>query len=352
MGSGVSDDRAAEEALQAELGALLRDLGLLDDEAPSFEPAGDGNINWVRRVRSHSGRTVVVKHARPTLERFPQYRTSTKRIVFEHRYYEIARACDESRVCPSILYFDEARRLLVLKDLCDAERLDAVLLRGGDVDAALLELAAFLGRVHRSTWGDAGLAERFDNGAIQRLHGDHIFALPYEENDFPLPPDVAAHARRARADGVLREIAATAYRRYLEPRGALVHGDAQPGNILLAARGPTLLDAEIAHVGDPAFDLGTLLAHVWLARLAGRPATPAAGQAGSIWTAYRAALGGASRVRFDDVARYAGLEMMRRTIGAARVAAVESTAASLRAIDVADRLVRNPPRSTQGIDLP
>ena len=50
--------------------------------------------------------------------------------------------------------------------------------------------------------------------------------------------------------------------------------------------------------------------------------------------------------------RYAGLEMMRRTIGAARVAAVETAAASLRAIDVAERLVRSPPAHPEEISIP
>ena len=38
-----------------------------------------------------------------------------------------------------------------------------------------------------------------------------------------------------------------------------------------------------------------------------------------------------------------GLEVMRRTIGAARVGAVESDEASLRAIDLAERWISDPP---------
>lgn len=335
---------------EEQLGDLLRTLGLLDDDRPVFEPAGDGNINWVRRARSQTGRTVVIKHARPALERFPEYQTSTRRIVFEHLYYEIARRYDEDRVCPPIYYFDEAHRLLVLKDLGSAERLDDALLRGADLDPALTILTRFLGLVHAATRDDDRLVERFRNDDIQRLHGDHIFKLPYQENDFPLPPEVADRARELRRSGALEETAARAYHRYLEPHGALVHGDVQPGNVLLRSSGPTLLDAEIAHVGDPAFDVGTLLAHLWLARLVAPPRSPATDQASALWDAYTTASRTAV-VPFADVARYAGLEMMRRTIGAARVKAVESAEASLRAIDIAERLVQEPPKTPQEIDL-
>ena len=45
---------------------------------------------------------------------------------------------------------------------------------------------------------------------------------------------------------------------------ALVHGDLSPKNILVAAHGPILLDAECAWYGDPAFDLAFCLNHMLL----------------------------------------------------------------------------------------
>jgi hypothetical protein len=47
------------------------------------------------------------------------------------------------------------------------------------------------------------------------------------------------------------------------------------------------------------------------------------------------------------VARYAGLEVLRRTIGAARVAAVAGDAAGLAAIDLATVLIRRPPAGVE-----
>lgn len=335
------------------VGRVLCDARVWDDPEPEIEPAGDGNINWVRRLRSHvSGRTVVVKHARPALEKFPQYEASTERIVFENRYYELAQEHDDEDVCPRILWFDEARRLLVLEDLGDAERLDAALLRGAPVDDGLRTIARFLGRMHAATANDDSLPARFANDDIQRLHGDHIFSLPYEGDGFPVPEGVEDRASAIRQSAATREIAAAAYRRYLEPRGALVHADVQPGNILLRHDGPTLLDAEIAHVGDPAFDVGTLLAHVWLAQFVAPPMVGAAQQAETIWRAYQDAATPISDVTFAAVARYAGLEMMRRTIGAARVAAVETAAASLAAIDAAESLIHTPPTTPRESSLP
>lgn len=329
------DDRTLPDWLRA---AGLARAG----DAIVVETAGDGNVNWVRRARvPDRGVAWIVKQARPALERFPQYAASTERIVFEERWLAIARGLDDDAVCPAVLLFDAPARVLVLEDLGDAERLDHALLRGRDTTAALCAVARLLARVHAAT-RDPALAEHFRNEDMPTLHGEHVFRLPFGANDFPLEPALRARAERVWQDAELREIAARAYARYREPRGALVHGDVQAGNVLLpAAGGAKLLDAEIAHVGDPAFDVGTLLAHVLLAGLARDALGPAGEVAGTTWDAY-AGTADAHAPSFADVARYAGIEMLRRTIGAARVTAVADTRVALVAVDVAADLIRDP----------
>jgi 5-methylthioribose kinase len=332
---------------EANLPDYLAKLGFVGpDEAPAVEPAGDGNINWVRRARLRDGRSWIVKQARAELERFPQYQAPPERSVFEARYWALACEVDDAGICPRILHFDERERVLVLEDLGDAERLDQRLLRGGDGEPAARALGRFLGRVHAAT-RDPALAARFPNDGMRRLHGDHIFRLPFEAGAFPLEPAVARRARAVQGES-FRALARAAYDRYLEPHGALVHGDVQAGNVLLPPVGPKLLDAEIAHVGDPAFDLGTLLAHLFLPAVgAGEPrrALPAAAAA---WSAYCDAAG-TGAPRFEEAARYAGLELLRRTLGAARVPAVAGAEASLAAVERGERWARRPPADPSGL---
>lgn len=326
----------------------LRSIGLIEAGEPvSVEKAGDGNINWVRRVRRHppggAASSCIVKQARPALERFPQYQVSTERLVFEARWLEEARPFDTTGVCPAVHRVDAEQRVLVLEDLGDAERLDAALARGAEVGNAVVPLAAFLGRVHHGTRERPGLAERFRNEAMRRLHGDHIFVLPLRENDFALPPRTRERAEALWADRELVAIADAAYARYLEPRGALVHGDVQAGNVLLPAGRPKLLDAEIAHVGDPAFDLGMWVAHLMLPAAARGEPGRAREAIAAADAAYRVRLGGALEVPFAEAARHAGMEMLRRTIGAARVACVEAPEAGLAVLGQAVAWLREPP---------
>lgn len=99
----------------------------------------------------------------------------------------------------------------------------------------------------------AGTAQRED--LARRFANDHIF--------YPIrlePYLLATAARHPDCAARLSELVATTACNKL----ALVHGDLSPKNILLAARGPILLDAECAWYGDPAFDLAFCLNHMLL----------------------------------------------------------------------------------------
>jgi 5-methylthioribose kinase len=330
-----------ERLSEATLPGYLARAGLVSPGEPvAVEPLGDGNINWVRRFRTRSG-TRVVKQARPALERFPEYEVTTERLAFEARYYETVAGLDGGGICPRVIFFDSEASVLVLEDVAPAERLDAALARRADVAQAAAALGGFLGRVHAGT-RDRALAERFRNDEMRRLHGEHIFALPYRPNEFPLSPALRARSLALQSDGALVAAIDAAYARYLEPRGSLVHGDVQAGNVLLAARGPKLLDAEIAHVGDPAFDVGELFAHLLLPAVARAEAASARGAVQAAWSAYAEAFGADGRPGFEGAARYCGIELLRRTLGAARVAAVERDEAGLAVVEAGLRLVRRP----------
>ena len=63
------------------------------------------------------------------------------------------------------------------------------------------------------------------------------------------------------------------------------------------------------------------------------------------WAAYADAAEASGRASFAAAAVYAGIELLRRTLGAARVAAVERDDAGLAVVDAGLRLVQNPPAS-------
>ncbi|MCP3983325.1 MAG: phosphotransferase [bacterium] len=324
-------------------------LGLFGpDEDLQVEIAGDGNINWVRRASLPGGTSYIVKQARPALEKFPEYEVTTERLIFEARYLERVQPFDTDGICPKVIGFDPDERVLVLEDLSDCTRLDDALTEGLKSAASLQTLARFLARVHAATAKECGLAAAFENDAMRRLHGDHIFILPYLE-EFPAPPATTMRAAELRADRELAGIAREAYDTYLRPNGPLVHADVQATNILLGANGPKLIDAEIAHAGDPAFDIGTLIAHLVLPDAARGEPERAIPLTRAVWQAYRNECGPDATPLEADVIRYAGLELIRRTIGAARVRYVKEDEAGLRVLDLGTDWTRGPGQTASSV---
>jgi S-methyl-5-thioribose kinase len=321
----------------AGLPAWLEARGVLRAAGARVEPAGDGNINWVRRVTAADGRHVIVKQARSALERFPQYQVDPVRIVYEARYGEVLRRLvpGQARVLPALYRFDEEDHALVMEDIHPAERLDALFDAGQASPDTLFALGEFLGAVHRATANEAPLlVPRFQNDEMRRLHGEHIFSLPFAPNDFPIEPRLRALADAALGKPRVRERIAELRSRYYESRESLVHGDVQAGNVLVQAGRPRLLDAEIAHVGDPAFDLGQALAHVHVQRVRARDSALCDACEKALVDGYAPERAVLARAR-----RYAGVEILRRAIGAARLLLLGTTARAERALELGTTLV-------------
>ena len=331
-----------EPLCDASLPGYLVRAGVLEDaRGVVVTPAGDGNINWVRRVRAADGSSLIVKQARATLARFPEYRVTTARMVFEARYFEVVRARvpAQAGVIPKLVFFDETARVLVMEDLGEEERLDALLAENRAEPATLEALGAFLGAVHRATRAEAeSLAPRFANDEMRQLHGEHIFSLPYQPNEFPIEPRLRALADDVLARPGLRARIAELRARYYGSGEALVHGDVQPGNVLLQGERPRLVDAEIAHVGDPAFDLAQAFAHVHVHRAHVRDVIPLAACEVALLAGYTRTAG-ESREIASRARAYAGVEILRRAIGAARLAVLGTTARAERALELGAALL-------------
>ncbi len=108
----------------------------------------------------------------------------------------------------------------------------------------------------------------------------------------------------------------------LERRLALVHGDYSPKNVLVREGRLVLLDHEVIHFGDPAFDVGFALAHLLSKahHLAGHRAALLKGTE-IFWDSYRGEVAGAAWAgeveRF--VVRHAAGCLLARVVGRSKL---------------------------------
>jgi 5-methylthioribose kinase len=121
------------------------------------------------------------------------------------------------------------------------------LLAGRVDDDVARQVGRLVGTWHRATSNDPGVVARFD----QPLAFTQLRVDPYYRTVASRCPDVAAPVHAA-ADAMLAH------------RECLVHGDLSPKNVLVGDGRVWIIDFEVAHLGDPAFDVAFLLSHLWL----------------------------------------------------------------------------------------
>lgn len=294
------------------LGRWLGAAGLGGSAAViDVERIGEGNMNLVVRARFGDGRSVVVKEARPFVERYPHIPAPVERADVEAAFGRaVAGAPDVARRMPRLLVHDPVAHRVAFEDLAPhggATDLGC-LYRGARLEPELLDAwLAWAERLHalRPDGVGAGYREVLRNRAMRALNHAHIFELPFRAEpprdlDGVLPGLAAVHAAVVATQGVV-EAAAALGEVYLADGDALVHGDLYPGSVLVRDGQLFVLDAEFGFFGDPSFDRGVLAAHLVLS-----------GQDDRLVA--RALAGAPARAR-----AFAGVEILRRLLGVAQL---------------------------------
>ena len=103
------------------VGRLLAERGWLEagECVCSADRAGEGNMNLTLRVRTDR-RSMILKQARPWVEKYDTIAAPWDRALFEQRFYERIRSIPEvaSRM-PRLIQSDDRARVLLLEDLRD-----------------------------------------------------------------------------------------------------------------------------------------------------------------------------------------------------------------------------------------
>lgn len=304
----LSDDDA-----QAVSALMERNRWLLPGEAVTgVRRAGEGNMNLTLRVDT-SARTVVLKQARPWVEKYDSIAAPWERSDFEQRFYERVRGVDRVAArMPRLLGADARSHALLFEFVEGARDLSSVYqgerLMPDDLDA----LARWLAALHQGVRGPVDPA--FSNLEMRKLNHEHIYRLPiagvpgFDLEQFE--PGLAAAADQLRADGAFTELVSRTGARYLASGNCLLHGDFFPGSWLKSDAGVKVIDPEFCFWGDPEFDLACAMAHLVLS-----------GHERSAWDTFGNSYRAANSLEVDSalMTRFAGIEVVRRLIGVAQL---------------------------------
>jgi hypothetical protein len=151
---------------------------------------------------------------------------------------------------PEVLWEDRENYCFAMTAAPPGHRTWKELLLAGDLTSAG-EIARTCGEMlallHGASWGDASIAAKLDD----RTYFDLLRIDPYYRHIAKVHPDLAPQIQQL-IDSVWSH------------RRCLVHGDFSPKNLLVWDSRVMLIDCEVGHYGDPAFDLGFILTHLVL----------------------------------------------------------------------------------------
>ena len=227
----------------------LREVGQIgDDEVPELKKLTGGVSNrtvMVRRLRTQTD-TWVIKQALEKLRVEVDWFSSPDRVHREAAGLRWLERLLPHGAVPKFVCEDHRHHVLMMQAVGQPhENWKTMLLSGDIVPDHCQQFGRLLGTIHRQAF------VRRDE--VQPEFGDRSFF-----ESLRLEPYFAYAASQVTAAAAFYEqLLADTRRRCL----TLVHGDYSPKNVLVHGGQLVLLDHEVIHWGDPAFDVGFGLTH-------------------------------------------------------------------------------------------
>ncbi len=264
--------RALTEQEAVEYVRNLPDFFTAGGELSSHE-IGDGNLNLVFHIREDAtGKSVIVKQALPYA-----------RVVGESWPLTLDRARIESEalgiqakyapdLVPNVYHFDADLALTVMEDLSDHVIMRKGLIAGNRYPEFAKHIGRFLARtlfftsdIGAHPYEKKALVGRFINPELCKITEDLVFTDPYEDADTNnFNPLIREEVEAIWNNAALKKEIAHLKYGFLTKAQALLHGDLHTGSIFVTETSTKVIDPEFAYYGPIGFDIGAVVANLLL----------------------------------------------------------------------------------------
>jgi 5-methylthioribose kinase len=231
-----------------ELLVYLRERGHIGRrETPMLRTLRGGVSNKTIWLKRSDDSTWVLKQALPKLRVPSDWFSDPARIHVEANGLRYLPSITPPGSIPPLVFEDTEQQILAMEAVSEPNQNWKERLLSGVIDKDMVrQFGQLLGMIHRKS---AESRQVFASVFKDRRFFETLRLEPYYQ--------FSAHQIPAAADflfALMEEI-----RRHCD---TLVHGDFSPKNVLICAEHLVLLDHEVLHFGDPAFDLGFSLTHL------------------------------------------------------------------------------------------
>ena len=307
---------------------------------------GGGRSASTVRITIDGGATRILRQPGPTSRLDARHTASpSDRLAVEGEFYRLVQPWEAvAERMPTCLGVDRTDHVIALEDLGTARPLTDVYLSadastGSNADRSrrltddeLDDLTAYLVALHGVSVSATEFGALRSDGVRLARHAERfeepIAAIRVEALG-SRAPRLERQVDAIRTDLHVRATMRDLGGRFLEGRGALLHGDFRPARWLPSPRGLRVLAPGLATVGPPALDVGYFVAHLLLA---GQPHEAIA----AVLHRYRRA----APIDISELSACVGLELIRGRLGSTPVP-FDPPAGRLEAeLDYAARLLR------------
>lgn len=248
LARGIETQKALDIERPDHLRAYLRDAGQIssDERVVLSTLAGGISNRTVLVERPEAGEAWVVKQALPKLRVEVDWFSDPERIHREALGLRWLEELAPPETTTPLVFEDHENHLLAMKAVPEPhENWKTMLLEGRLKTDHVEQFARLLGTIHRGGYEHRNeVAQFFDD----RSFFESLRLEPYYGYSAEHVPEAADFLQ-----ALIEETRAC--------RDTLVHGDYSPKNILVREGTLVLLDHEVIHFGEPAFDLGFSLTH-------------------------------------------------------------------------------------------
>ncbi len=234
---------------------------------------GDGNLNYVYRVSDGKG-SVIVKQAGPMARLSSGKKISRDRNSIESKILMLQWELAPGSV-PEIYFYDETMCCCVMEDLADYEIMRNGLLEGKTYPEFASHVAEFLVNMLMKT-SDLSKDHKkkkeqvkaFINPDLCEISERLVFdeaMLNLTRKNHAEPENEALVRTQIYENRALITEAAKLKFRFMNEAQALLHGDLHTGSIFVKEDSTKIFDPEFAFYGPAGYDLGNVVAHLLIA---------------------------------------------------------------------------------------
>lgn len=300
----------------------------------SLTKPGEGNMNYLLRVDTGT-RTFIVKQSRGYVEKYPHVLAPAERVITEGAFYQkISKVQRVQKFMPQLIGLDKKNNIIVIEDLGKSNDFNFLYDLDSQFDSKeLIDIISYLKALHSSFQKNI-IDDELANLELRKLNHEHIFQYPFMiDNGFDLntvQEGLQELALPYKKNVRLKQQISVLGALYLSKGKYLLHGDFYPGSWLKTSDGLKIIDPEFCHYGLREFDLGVLMAHLYLTQQDERLLAIVVNE-------YEAH----PELNLHILNGFTGVEIMRRLIGLAQLPLQKNLKTKKQLLEFAKTLILN-----------